>query len=206
MNTSLLRFDGWIFGAAFASGDRFVVGRWPRSPLGSFADVMWARPDGSRVLVADSEPVLRFVGDQYSFDELRPGDVQVDVSPTTIFVLAPPIRMELELDPPGPMSRLLALRPRSLRTIRSWIAFEDLVLRPLVAPLIGGGEGIRARGRTRTGAREWYAIHAYRTARARASIDGVDLGSTVPARAAGFGFSEFPPHPAAVRVTSLIEG
>jgi len=37
MGGNLLRFDGWIFGAAFASGDRFVVGRWPVSPLGSFA-------------------------------------------------------------------------------------------------------------------------------------------------------------------------
>jgi len=205
MRTRLLRFDGWIYGAAFASGDRFVVGRWPQSPLGSFADVMWARPDGGRVLVAASETVLRTVGDYYSFDELRQGDVQLDVSPTAVRVLAPPIEIELDLDPPGVMSWLLAVRPRVLRTIRPWIALEDLVLRPLVAPLISG-DGIRARGRTRTGAREWYAIHAYRTACARATIDGVDLGPSVPARASGFGFSEFPPQPAAVRVTSLIEG
>ena len=206
MRTNLLRFDGWICGAAFASGDRFVVGRWPRSPLGSFADVMWARPDGSRALIASSGQVLRFVGDQYSFDELRRGQVRVDVSSTAIRVLAPPIELELDLHPPGAMSWLLALRPRWLRAVPAWITLEDAVLRPLVAPLIGGGRGIRARGRTRTGAREWYAIHAYRTAHAHASIDGVDLGPVAPAPASGFGFSEFPPMPAAVRVTSLIEG
>lgn len=205
MQARLDRFDGWILGAAFASGDRFVVGRWPRSPLGSFADVMWAHPDGRRTLIAPSDEVLRTVGSHYTFDELRRSEVAVVVGPRTIRVDAPPIAMVLDLDPPGTMSRLLALRPRRLRTVRPWIAVEDLLLRPLVAPLIGGGDGIRARGRTRTGAREWYAIHAYRTARARASLDGIDLGPAVPARVCGFGFSEFPPDPAAVRVTSLIE-
>lgn len=205
MRGRLDRFDGWIFGAAFASGDRFVVGRWPRSPLGSFADVMWAHPDGRRTLIAPSDDVLRTVGAHYAFEELRLGEVTVVVGPQTIRLDAPPIALELDLDPPGTMSRLLALRPRRLRTVRPWITVEDLLLRPLVAPLIGGGGGIRARGRTRTGAREWYAIHAYRTARARATLDGADLGPAVPARASGFGFSEFPPDPAAVRVTSLIE-
>ncbi len=205
MGRDLLRFDGWIAGAAFASGDRFVVGRWQRSPLGSFADVMWARPDGTRILVAPDEQVLRFVGAHYAFEECRRAPVDVDISSRLVRASAPPLALRLELEPPGAMSRLLALRPRRLRTFRPWIAVEDIVVRPLVAPLLAGGAGIRARGRTRTGAREWYAIHAFRAATAGASLDGVDLGPTVPARTCGFGFSEFPPMPAAVRVTSLIE-
>ena len=32
-------------GAAFASGDRFVIGRWPVSPFGGVADVMRALAD-----------------------------------------------------------------------------------------------------------------------------------------------------------------
>jgi hypothetical protein len=205
MARDLLRFEGWIAGAAFASGDRFVAGRWPSSPLGSFADVMWARPDGTRVLLAPDDRVLRFVGAHYTFEEHRRTSVEVSISSRRVWVSAPPLRMRLDLEAPGTISRLLALRPRRLRTLRPWIAFEDVLARPLVGPLLGGGAGIRARGRTRAGAREWYAIHAFRAAMARASLDGADLGPTVPAPACGFGFSEFPPMPAACRVTSLIE-
>jgi len=207
MPRDVLRFDGWIAGAAFASGDRFVVGRWPRSPFGSFADVMWARPDGGRLLLSPDDRVLGFIGRHYAFEELRRSSVGVEISPRRIRVSGSPVDLELELElqPPGTLSRLLALRPRRLRTARPWIAIEDQVARPLVAPLLGGGSGIRARGRTRAGSREWYAIHAFRPATARASIAGVDLGEAVPAPACGFGFSEFPPMPAAVRVTSLIE-
>lgn len=205
MAPELLAFDGWIAGAAFASGDRFVVGRWPRSPFGSFADVMWARPGGERVLLASDERALAFILRHYTFEEHRATPVDVRVSPRRIHVSAAQVELDLDLEPPGALSRLLALRPRRLRTLRTWIAIEDRLARPLVAPLLGGGAGIHARGRTRGGSREWYAIHAFRLARARAAIGGVDLGATVPARACGFGFSEFPPMPAAVRVTSLIE-
>ena len=205
MGGNLLRFDGWIFGAAFASGDRFVAGRWPVSPLGSFADVMWARPDRTRVLLAPTEDILGFVGRHYVFEEQRVTPVHVDVTARRLRVAAPPLVMELDMNPPGTLSWLLSLRPRWLRTSRPWIAVEDAALRPLVTPLLGGGAGIRARGRTNAGAREWYAIHAYRSATARAWLEGVDLGHAVPGRAGRFGFSEFPPTPAAVRVTSMIE-
>ena len=200
-----LRFDGWILGAAFASGDRFVVGTWPRSPLGSFADVMWARPDGTRVLLAPDETVAAFVRRHYTFDEHHLSAVHVEVSTRRLRVTAAPLTMDLELDPPSLLSWLLRLRPRWLRTLRPWIAVEDVVVRPLVAPLLGWSPGIRARGRTRDGTREWYAIHAYRRANARARLDGVDLGACVRAPASGFGFSEFPAEAAAVRVTSLFE-
>ncbi|MFM7718997.1 MAG: hypothetical protein ACKO8G_05850, partial [Actinomycetota bacterium] len=106
----------------------------------------------------------------------------------------------------GAVSALLRLRPRALRTSPTWIGVEDRVFRPLVAPLLGGGSGIHARGTTRAGARQWYGIHDLRWARARARIGDRDLGEAVAPRAeAGFGASEFPGRPALVRVTSLIE-
>lgn len=166
--------------------------------------MMQARPDGSRVLLAESQEVLGFVDRHYAFEERRVVPLKVEVSREGCRVGAGSLVMELELEPPGAMSWLLAARPRRLRTFRPWIALEDVVFRPLVAPLLGGGATIRARGRTRAGAREWYAIHAFRSAKARAWLDGVDLGEAVPAGPSGFGFSEFPPMPAAVRVTSLI--
>jgi hypothetical protein len=49
----MYELDGTISNVAFASGDRFVVGQWARSPIGPMNDVMWARPDGTRVLLVD---------------------------------------------------------------------------------------------------------------------------------------------------------
>ena len=46
------RFHGAIAGVGSTSGVRIVVGRWDESPLGTFADVMLAEPDGTRVLLA----------------------------------------------------------------------------------------------------------------------------------------------------------
>ena len=46
------RFAGQIAGVGSSSGVRIVVGRWAESPLGTFADVMLAEPDGTRVLLA----------------------------------------------------------------------------------------------------------------------------------------------------------
>lgn len=203
---ALLRFEGHILGAAFASGDRFVVGRWPISPFGGVADVMWARPDGDRVLMAERAELLAFVGGHYRFDRTQRTPVRVDLGGGgTIRVEAGPVRMELELGPPGWVSILLRLRPRFLRELPSWIAVEDTLLRPLVAPWIGA-PGVRTRGVTASGAREWYAIHDLRSiAVSRAWVDGEDLGPTVRAGPAGFGFSEFPEHPALVRVTALFE-
>ena len=201
-----LRFDGHILGAAFSSGDRFVLGRWPVSPLGGFADVMWARPDGERILLAGPVPVLDFVGRHYHFDRREHAVVRVDLEPgRRIRVVAGSLRMELEAGPAGGASRLLRLWPRWLRERPSWITVEDTLLRPLIAPWIGG-RGVRTRGVTAAGTREWYAIHDLRPlVRGRATVDGEDLGHMMSAHAAGFGFSEFPGRAALVRVTALFE-
>jgi hypothetical protein len=44
------RFTGWIAGLGTASGHRFVVGHWPRSPYGIVTDVMVKDPAGRRTL------------------------------------------------------------------------------------------------------------------------------------------------------------
>jgi hypothetical protein len=203
---ALLRFDGHILGAAFTSGDRFVLGRWPISPLGGFADVMWARPDDERILLAGSVPVLDFVGRHYRFDRREHAVVKIGLEAgCRIRVVAGPLRMELEVGPAGAASRLLRMRPRRLRERPSWIAVEDALLRPLIAPWIGA-RGVRTRGVTSAGTREWYAIHDLRpVVRGRATVDGHDLGPVTRAREAGFGFSEFPGRAALVRVTALFE-
>jgi hypothetical protein len=202
---AVITFDGHIMGASFASGDRLVAGRWFRSPFGAFADVMWCRPDGRRVLLAPDERVRDFVAGHYAFDELAIGNVRVErTGDSTIEATAGPVRLVLRARPRGPASTLLAMRPRRLRTWRPWIAVEDRVARPLVQPLFAA-KGVRTTGVTLAGAREWYAIHDLREADAEASIDGVDLGAPAACPPAGFGFSEFPAKPAIVRVTSMFD-
>lgn len=73
-----MEFDGHIMGASFGSGDRFVAGRWHRSPIGPFADVMRCRPDGHRVLFAPNQPVATFIAHHYAFDEVRLESVRVE--------------------------------------------------------------------------------------------------------------------------------
>jgi hypothetical protein len=204
MRDTRLIFDGRILGASFASGDRIVAGRWHESPFGPFADVMWCRADDTRVLLAPSDTVARFVTHHYSFDEIEVTDVRVERQGAAIEVTAGPIAVRLVPRPPGLPSRLLGLRPRRLRTVPAWIAFEDAVLRPVAGPLFGPNAGsVHTRGVTRDGSREWYAIHDFREAGATGGIDGRDLGPVTPCPPAGFGFSEFPGGAAVVRVTSI---
>jgi hypothetical protein len=201
------RFDGHIMGASFVSGDRIVAGRWHDSPFGPFADVMWCGPSGRRVLFAPTDGVLRFVGHHYRFDEHVRTPVHVeraDDRSHAIVVEAGPVVLRLAPEPRGVASLLLALRPSSVRTLPAWIAIEDILARPVVGRLFGA-HGVRARGRTLAGAREWYAIHDFRDALAAATVDGRDLGRSAPCPPSGFGFSEFTSRPALVRVTSIIE-
>lgn len=202
-----VRFDGAIAGAAFRTGDRIVIGCWPRSPFGPFVDAMWARPDGTRILVAPGGAPLEFVASQYRFEERIAADPGAIVRRDGLRFAGGPLEFDMRFDPPGLLSALLALRPRIVRTWAPWIRVEDAVLRPLVGPLLGGSGEIRTRGVTPGGSAERYAIHDVRTAGSvRASIDGVDLGPpAAPRSPAGFGFSEFPPRPGFVRVTSLFE-
>ncbi len=206
MKAGRLVFEGHILGASFDSGDRFVAGRWHASPFGPFADVMWCRPDGTRVLLAPSDLVAGFVAHHYAFDEIVVTDVRVERRGSGIEIMAGPIHAGLVPHAPGLPSRILRLRPRKLRTIPAWIAFEDAVLRPVAGPLFGpNARALRTHGVTRDGSREWYAIHDFLEADANGSVAGEDLGRVALCPPAGFGFSEFPGGAAIVRVTSIFE-
>ena len=66
-----VELTGRIGAAGFASGDRMVVGVWTSGPLGPMTDVMWARPDGERVLLAPDEPVAEFIASVYRFERVE---------------------------------------------------------------------------------------------------------------------------------------
>lgn len=198
--------EGAICGVAFASGDRFVIGLWDRGPLGAMQDVMWAQPDGTRVLLAPGDEVGSFVSSIYRFDRVATVPFGLDRHGGGFTLRAGDLEIAVSL---GAERRVFALRPRPLRRSLAWVRVEDVLLRRLVGRFVlGGAEGVRAFGTTRTGIRQWYRIDRYRkVADASARIGGRDLGPLRPLEGPmGFGFSEFPREPAYVSCSPVLEG
>ena len=183
---------GFIASAGFASGHRFVVGIWDDSPLGPMSDLMWARPDGERVLLAGRRDVADFITAVYRFDrvEIRPLECRWDGP--TLRVDSGDLTVSMRC---GRNWRIPFPRIRSLGAARR---AEALVARHTL--------GVRTFGTSPTGVFEWYRADRYRrVVAARASLCGVDLGSVARFRSpAGFGFSEPPRWPSVVRVRPLL--
>lgn len=201
-----IRLQGRIAGAGFASGDRFVAGLWRRGPLGAMVDVMWAKPDGSRTLLASSDAVARFVGGVYLFEKTLVVPTTMDQDDGAIELSAGPLQLHLEVAAP---LKAFSLRPRRLRRSPGWVRVEDALLRPLAGRfLLEGGRGTRLYGRSPSGVREWYCIDGYRPiVGGAATLEGEDLGPLAPLiPAARFGFSEFPQRPAVVDCTPVLQG
>jgi hypothetical protein len=184
---------GCIGAAGFGSGDRLVVGAWTAGPLGPMTDVMWARADGERVLLAPDQPVAEFIASVYRFDrvEVVPvgggwdgGTLEVDAGPVSIRLVA---------------GRGWRLPPAALRP--PWFT------RYVEAPIGRATMGVRAYGVTPTGVREWYRADRWRpVADGSASIDGLDLGPLRPVDPpCRFGFSEPPTRPSITEVRPLLE-
>lgn len=198
--------EGAICGLAFESGDRFVIGLWDSGPLGPMLDVMWAQADGTRVLLAPDEDAGAFVAGIYSFDRVETVPFALERRSGGFTLRAGPVALSADL---GARRAIFSLRPRFLRRSLTWVRIEDVLLRRLVGRFVlGGAEGVRAFGTTRTGARQWYRIDAYRrVASATASVDGRDLGALRPFEGpVGFGFSEFPAEPAYVSCSPVLQG
>ncbi len=183
---------GLIASAGFASGDRFVVGAWADSPIGPFADVMWAAPDGTRTLLVPDEPAARFVRAVYGFDATRVVDLRVVAQePKHLELEAGPVRIALHA---GAGWRIPFARPPAFTR---WIE----------GPIARVTMHVHTYGVSPTGVREWYRADLYRGVTAgRASIHGWDLGAVGPVDpACGFGFSEPPRRPSIVAVRPLLE-
>jgi len=183
---------GFIASVAFTSGHRFVAGLWHDSPLGAMSDVMWARPDGERVLLVGSHEIGEFISAVYRFDRVE--------------------RVPLECRWDGPVLRVdagdLTL---SMRTGRGWpIPLARVracaAARWIEAPLARRLLGVRTFGTSPTGVFEWYRADQFRAVvGARASLAGTDLGAVSRFdRPTGFGFSEPPRRPSVVRVRPML--
>lgn len=176
---------GSITSVGFAKGHRFVIGDWRRSPIGPFADVMWARPDGKRVLLGEAVAAA-FVNSVYPLDEVRDEPVTTERDGRSYTVRTG----ELQLDMKIGLARLsLPPRPRWFTaTVENWCAGKLL--------------DVHTYGTSPTGVVEWYRTStARRVVAATASLDSTDLGELAPLdRPLDFGFTDPPRWPSHVRL------
>lgn len=184
--------EGVIGSAAFASGDRFVVGHWSRSPLGPMTDVMWAGPDGKRVLLAPRREVADFVSAIYTFEEVRVVPMAADFDGRRLDLRADSLQLTMRAGP-GWRLPLASLRPP---WVTRWV--ETRVAGPLL--------GVRTYGVSPTGVRQWYRAHEYRrVVEAQGRLDGADLGPLRPFdEPVRFGFSGPPRRPSMVMLRSTL--
>lgn len=194
------RFHGAIAGMGSSSGVRVVVGRWEESPLGTFADVMLAEPDGTRVLLAPSDAVADFVAQTYHFDRVVTGKVTVTARDGRWLVNAPGLDLELEVGPRGALGWLLRSVPARIATAPAWARLTDPVARVLL-------RGVRTRGTAGNGRREYYgATDLHRITRLTGRWHEVDLGTLAKVfPEPGFGFGSTPERPAVTSIVTTVE-
>lgn len=179
-----------IASSGFASGDRVVVGWWSSTPVGPMADVMWARPDGERVLLAPDQGAAAFITAVYDFDRVEIVDLTAVGDRRTLSLSAGDLDLNLRagrgVPLPGP-------RP-------AWFT------RWVEAPVARAVFGVRTYGTSPTGVREWYRADRWMPlAGAAGVLAGTDLGAMGPLTPPlGVGFSEPPRRPSWVRVRPLL--
>ncbi|MFB6808158.1 hypothetical protein [Streptomyces sp. NPDC056387] len=194
-----LTFDGWIAAVGTRSGTRVVVGHWPRSPFGPFSDVMLERADGWRTLLAPTAGVAEYVGGVYYFDEVLTAPVGVHRRDGVWEVAAGPLDLCFRVGRRGALGLALRAVPRPLARLPLWAGLADGPARVLT--------GVRTRGSSRPGCRQWYAAgDLWPIVTARASFGGSDLGPLAPVLPpVRFGFASAPASPSLVRVLSTVE-
>ena len=211
--------SGTIASAGFSSGHRFVVGHWVESPIGPLDDVMWARPDGTRLLLVDRLEAAQLITSVYRFDTVEVLPLRCRMDGAVLVVTAGEGPRQKSPGPLRPFDLQGSSQNRagdsatgpelrvSMRGGRRWpIPLSRLrgraPFRPLEGLLARGLLGVRTSGVSPTGVQEWYRADEYRrVVAAQARLDGRDLGGVrgfhEPAR---FGFSEPPRCPSMVWV------
>ncbi len=197
------RFEGAIAGVGSSTGVRIVVGRWRASPLGAFADVMLAEPDGTRVLLAPDEDVAEFVSTTYRFDRIEIGPVDVEVEPSgqpSWHVVAPGLDITFGVGRRPALGWLLRSVPRRLATAPAWARLTDPVARVVLS-------GVRTRGSAGNGRREYYgATDLRRVTDLAGSWQDTGLGGLAPVSPEPrFGFGSTPRRPSVTSIVTTID-
>lgn len=194
------RFDGEIAAFGTTTGHRVVVGRWPVSPFGPVGDVMLETPDGTRLLIAPSDELARFIASTYCFDSVHVEPVEMLRQPGRLTVVTGQLRATLTVGHRGGLGLLLRAVPRPVATAPAWAALVN----PLVRAVL---PGVRTRGSAGAGRRQWYgAWDLHPLVSVTASWRGADLGIMAdvipPVR---FGFGSPPRRPSIVRLTTTVQ-
>lgn len=197
---SRLRFDGDITGIGTTSGTRIVIGHWPASHLGDFADVMMEFPDGERLLIAPDPEVREFVTATYNFDRTVLADVTYTTDGRQTAVTAGDLVVTFTTGTPTGLGRLLSLMPAAIVTAPWFCAISDPIARVFL-------RGVRTRGTAGGGRREYYGARGQRRVTdVEATWRGDDLGRLTdvepPVR---FGFGSTPTRPSTTRITTTID-
>jgi hypothetical protein len=193
------RFDGWIAGVGAASGLRAVLGRWSRSPLGAFADVMVETAAGHRLLLAPNAEVAAYVAATYRFDEVRLVTVRVRVDGEWWHVAAGPLDLRFAVGGRPILGALMRAVPRPLATRPGWVRAADAAARRLLP-------GVRTVGTAGGGRRERYAaLDMRRITAAAVAWEGRDQGPLAPVTPpVRFGFGSVPAAPSMTRVVTFV--
>jgi uncharacterized membrane protein len=183
-------FKGRITSSGFSSGDRIVVGAWNESPFGEFTDIMWAKPDGQRVLIAPNQEVADYVDAMYSFDQIEIQDINIKHGENNLSVDCNSMKLEFEWN--------RGFRIPFKRSL-FFIATVELFFAKLFF-------GTRTHGVTKNHRKEWYAIdRVSKITNAEALISGQNLGRmSSMSEPCKFGFSEAPKKPSSCEVRTHI--
>jgi hypothetical protein len=153
--------SGVVANAAFASGDRFAIGKWDDTPLGPLTELRWTKPDGARTLLVADQPAADLLGAVYPFDQVELTAVTANGTDRWIEVVAGPVEVQLQAKTGW---RVPFKRPAIVTQL-----VEDRLARQLFRS--------RAYERTTTGVRAWYRADVVRPVVAGwATVDGRDLG------------------------------
>jgi hypothetical protein len=194
------QFTGWIAGFGTGSGCRVVIGHWHRSPYGALTDVMVEDPAGHRTLYAPTSQLGEFLAAVYSFHDVQVARCSARCSGPRWRVQAGPLQVSLIIGRRNLLGWLLWAMPAALARTPWWAGLMDLPARRLLP-------GVRTRGRSRDGRRQWYgAQDLHPIVAAEAVLDGRDLGALRAVQPpVGFGFGSVPGRPSLVHLTTMIE-
>jgi hypothetical protein len=183
-----------------AGGTRIVVGHWPSSHLGDFADVMVEFADGERLLIAPTDEVREFVTATYTFDRSVITDVTYTSDGSRTSVKAGDLVVTFVVGSPTLLGRLLSLMPRAIVTAPWFCAISDPIARVFLS-------GVRTRGSAGGGRREYYGARGQRRiVSVEATWQGEDLGCLSPVDPpVRFGFGSTPKAPAMTLITTTID-
>jgi hypothetical protein len=135
----------------------------------------------------------------YQFDEVRVEPVLRMRDGRTWMIATDDLALTFQVGGRPVVGMTLLAVPRTIARSRWWARAVNPIARSAM-------HGIRTRGRTSDGRREWYCAQDLRhVVSADARLDGVDLGELRPVDPpVTFGFSSVPVRPSLVRVLTQI--